>query len=401
MYSNHSGNNKENQNPRDSHENSNNNIKKKQYNLGYIIKKLIKKFIKYDNKPNNKRKSNFFSNKFIITISVSLLSIWILSGFYTIQESEYGVLTRFGKFNYLAEPGLNWKFNFIDEVKIINTKTVRELSSSGVMLTADENLVYAEITLRYTVVNPKYYLYSVINAEDSLLQATKSSLRTIIGRTKIEDILTKRNDVICDNTKHQIDAVIGPYRMGVNIIGVDIQKLQPPEELQSVFNDVMQAKKNKEKSILKAKNYFDRMQIIAKNQSNDILEEAHVYQKHRILNAEGEAKRFAKILPQYKSYPKITREFLYIEAIQNILNNSRKILVDTDKNSIMLIPTDSSYKKNSMLIEQTKPIKNKLKIDSNNNINDQNKILNTKNNNIMDQRKANTIRSDIKREKRE
>ncbi|MBK4775728.1 FtsH protease activity modulator HflK [Candidatus Pantoea edessiphila] len=408
MVCDHNENNKQDHNPWSQDKNRNNKNKNnrsnlKIYNVVYILKKLINKLKQLGSKSNNTQKYNFVTFKLVLTISASLLAIWLLSGLYTIQEAECGVVTRFGKFNCFAKPGLNWKLNFIDNVKIINTKKIRELNISGLMLTSDENLVYAEVNLNYTIINPKYYLYSVINVEDSLLQATKSSLRNVIGRTSIEDILNKGYSIICDNTKNQIDEVIRPYKMGINIIKVDFRSLNLPDEIQSAFDNVIKAKKNREQSIQKAKSYFNKTQIIARKKAKNIIEEANMYQKHKLLKAESEAKKIAKILAQYKSYPKITKEFLYIEAMKNILNHSTKILVNNKKNQLILIPSDLLSNKSSIFTDKKTAINNinHLPIVSDNTGCNKNKISsNNDSNNIMDQRRQNAIRDDIKREER-
>ncbi len=108
--------------------------------------------------------------------------IWAASGFYTIKEAERGVVTRFGKFSHLVEPGLNWKPTFIDDVPAVNVESVRELAASGVMLTSDENVVRVEMNVQYRVTDPERYLFSVTSADDSLRQATDSALRGVIGQ---------------------------------------------------------------------------------------------------------------------------------------------------------------------------------------------------------------------------
>ncbi|PPI88497.1 FtsH protease activity modulator HflK [Candidatus Pantoea edessiphila] len=404
---------------------------KKNFNLRCIIKNLIKKISAINNNKSNnmKKRLNIITYKVVFIVLISVIFTWILSGFYTIQEAECGIVARFGKFIKLAESGLNWKLNFIDQVNIVNIKKIRELNISGIMLTSDEDLVNVEINVQYKIVNPKYYLYSVINSEESLIKATNSALRNVIGKTNIEDVFYKGNDTICHDIKYQIKDIISPYKIGVSIIDVNIRHLQLPNEVESSFKDFIKAKENKENYIIEANNYSEKLKLIAKNKAKFILEKAHILQKQKLLKARGEVERFVKMLEAYKASPKITREFLYIETLENILNHARKVLIDVNKNNLILLPTDfkngniSLYELNKKQDElnkkqdelnkkqdelnkkqnETYNIKKSLSTYNTNNqelLNNTDE-LNKKQNDIIDKRKSNTFRNNIKREKRE
>ena len=274
----------------------------------------------------------------VVTIAAAaIVIIWAASGFYTIKEAERGVVTRFGKFSHLVEPGLNWKPTFIDEVKPVNEEAVRELAASGVMLTSDENV-------QYRVTNPEKYLYSVTSPDDSLRQATDSALRGVIGKYTMDRILTEGRTVIRSDTQRELEETIRPYDMGITLLDVNFQAARPPEEVKAAFDDAIAARENEQQYIREAEAYTNEVQPRANGQAQRILEEARAYKAQTILEAQGEVARFAKLLPEYKAAPEITRERLYIETMEKVLGNTRKVLVNDKGGNLMVLPLDQMLK---------------------------------------------------------
>lgn len=180
----------------------------------------------------------------------AVVVIWAASGFYTIKEAERGVVTRFGKFSHLVQPGLNWKPTFVDEVTPVNVESVRELAASGVMLTSDENVVRVEMNVQYRVTNPEEYLFNVTNADDSLRQATDSALRAVIGKYSMDKILTEGRTIIRTDTQKVLDETIKPYKMGLTVLDVNFQAARPPEEVRAAFDKAIAAReKNSSRSV--------------------------------------------------------------------------------------------------------------------------------------------------------
>ncbi len=183
------------------------------------------------------------------------------------------MVTRFGKFSHLVEPGLNWKPTFIDEVKPVNVEAVRELAASGVMLTSDENVVRVEMNVQYRVTNPEKYLYSVTSPDDSLRQATDSALRGVIGKYTMDRILTEGRTVIRSDTQRELEETIRPYDMGITLLDVNFQAARPPEEVKAAFDDAIAARENEQQYIREAEAYTNEVQPRANGQAHVILEE--------------------------------------------------------------------------------------------------------------------------------
>ena len=277
-------------------------------------------------------------------VAAAAVIIWAASGFYTIKEAERGVVTRFGKFSHLVEPGLNWKPTFIDNVQAVNVESVRELAASGVMLTSDENVVRVEMNVQYRVTDPERYLFSVTSADDSLRQATDSALRGVIGKYTMDRILTEGRTVIRSDTQRELEETIRPYNMGITLLDVNFQTARPPEEVKAAFDDAIAARENEQQYIREAEAYTNEVQPRANGQAQRILEDARAYKTQTVLEAQGEVARFAKILPEYKAAPEITRERLYIETMEKVLSHTRKVLVNDKGSNLMVLPLDQMLK---------------------------------------------------------
>ncbi|WKV49607.1 FtsH protease activity modulator HflK [Dickeya fangzhongdai] len=266
--------------------------------------------------------------------------VWGVSGFYTIKEAERGVVTRFGKFSHLVGPGLNWKPTFVDSVRAVNVESVRELATSGVMLTSDENVVRVEMNVQYRVTQPDKYLFSVTNADDSLRQATDSALRGVIGKYTMDKILTEGRTIVRTDTQRVLEETVRPYDMGITLLDVNFQTARPPEEVKAAFDDAIAARENEQQYIREAEAYANEVQPRANGQAQRILEESRAYKDRTVLEAQGEVSRFSRLLPEYKAAPEITRERLYIETMERVLSHTNKVLVSDKSNNLMVLPLD-------------------------------------------------------------
>lgn len=273
-----------------------------------------------------------------ISAAISAVVIWAASGFYTIKEAERGVVTRFGRFSHLMQPGLNWKMTFIEKVCPVNVESVRELAASGVMLTSDENVVRVEMNVQYRVTNPEAYLFSVLNADDSLSQATDSALRGVIGKYSMDRILTEGRTVVRNDTQRMLEETIRPYNMGITLLDVNFQAARPPEEVKASFDDAIAARENEQQYIREAEAYANEVQPRANGQAQRLLEDAKAYKYRTVLEAQGEIAHFSKLLPEYKAAPEITRERLYIETMEKVLSHTCKVLISDKGSKLMVLP---------------------------------------------------------------
>ena len=251
--------------------------------LDDIFRKLSKKLGGFGGKGSGNNNNNGtpsgsghgMSGSRIAGIAVAaVVVIWAATGFYTIKEAERGVVTRFGKFSHLVEPGLNWKPTFIDQVRAVNVESVRELAASGVMLTSDENVVRVEMNVQYRVTDPEAYLFSVANPDDSLSQATDSALRGVIGKYTMDKILTEGRTTVRSDTQRVLEETIRPYKMGITIQDVNFQTARPPEEVKASFDNAIAAREREQQSIREAEAYANQIQPLANGEAQRLLEDA-------------------------------------------------------------------------------------------------------------------------------
>ena len=296
------------------------------------------------NNPGSSQGFKFTPRLVGLAVAAAVL-VWGVSGFYTIKEAERGVVTRLGKYDRIVQPGLNWKPTFIESVTPVNVEAVRELPASGFMLTQDENVVRVEMNVQYKVADPAKYLFSVSNPDDSLRQATDSALRYVVGHTKMDEVLTRGRAKVRQDTWVLLDQIIAPYNMGLQVLDVNFQSARPPEEVKEAFDDAIAAQEDEQRFIREAEAYAREVEPKARGNVKRVEEEAQAYKERVILVAKGDADRFNALLPEYQAAPKVTRERMYLDTMEKVLSNSNKVLVDTNANNVLMLPTDSLMKK--------------------------------------------------------
>ena len=293
-----------------------------------IFNNLLKK-LSGKSGANNTNSSNAFSGGVGKLLPIAIAAgviLWGASGFYTVKEAERGVVLRLGHFHSIEQPGLNWKPTFIDRVIPVNVERVLELKTQGAMLTQDENMVKVEMTVQYRIQDPAKYLFSAVNANDSLNQATDSALRYVIGHMTMNDILTTGRSVVRENTWKALNQIIEPYNMGLEVIDVNFQSARPPEEVKDAFDDAIKAQEDEQRYIREA--------------------EAYAREKERVvLDAKGEVERFQPLLAEFKAAPEVFRERLYIQSMEKVMANTPKVMLDSGSgNNLTVLPLEQLLK---------------------------------------------------------
>ncbi|OCG10171.1 HflK protein [Gilliamella sp. wkB178] len=332
---------------------NNNNKKPSGSSAGLLdkIKDLLKKGkFSNNNSGSSGIKLPMNTSKIIGAVIVVLILVWGVSGFYTINQSQRGVITRFGQVQpEIIQPGLNWKPTLIDKVYIVDTQGTRNFNVGGSIITTattvtsdttGENLVFVEMNVQYRVSNPLKYLFNVTNVEDSLRQAADSALRTTVGSSNIDAIISDGRAALETSTKDELVNVINNYDMGISIVDLNFQVARPPEEVQDAYEDAIRAQSDSEREIKQAE--ADKVQLVqqAEGRAARILADANAYKVKVELEASGDVARFEKILPQYKAAPEITKERLYIETMERILAKTNKVIVNDKSGNLMVLPLE-------------------------------------------------------------
>lgn len=281
------------------------------------------------------------SGGLIATIIGIAAIVWALFGIYQVNEQERAVVLRFGLFHSTVQPGLHWNPPLIDEVMIENTTRLRLYSTRGRMLTEDLNIVEVELSVQYSIDDIKSFLLAVVNPERSLEQAADSALRHVVGSSIMNEVLTEGRSEVAIEVQQRLQDYLNSYHTGIRLTTVNIEKTSPPPEVQAAFDDVNKAREDEERYRNEAETYANGIIPEARGKAKRVLEEANAYRDQVVAQAEGEAQRFEKLYAEYKKAPRVTRERLYLDAVQEVMSNSSKVMVDVEGgNNMMYLPLD-------------------------------------------------------------
>ena len=280
------------------------------------------------------------------------LILWLFTGVYTVGPDEVGVVQRFGKYDRTVQSGLNYHMPFpietvktpkVTEVKRIEVgfRTVgknqyRTVERESLMLTGDENIVDAELIVQYKIKEPINYLFNFIGPELTLREASEASLRTVIGRHNIDEALTSGKLMIQEETKELLQIILDKYGTGVQVVAVQLQDVSPPKQVIDAFKDVASAKEDKNRMINEAEGYRNDVIPKARGEAQAMIREAEGFRESRIKRAEGDVAKFKAILKEYKKAKDVTRERLYLEAMEEILPDLEKYIVPNGEDGNLL-----------------------------------------------------------------
>ena len=270
-----------------------------------------------------------------------ILLVWGLMGFYQLDEQERAVVLRFGEYHATLTPGLQWNPPLIDEVIKVNTTKVRAAGLREVMLTQDENIVEVSMSVQYIIDDPKSFVLEVRDPERSLQHAAQSALRHVVGESTMDLVLTEGRAEIALNVRDRLQQYLLAYTTGISVQKVNIDDARPPSQVQEAFDDVIKAREDEERVKNEAESYANGIVPEARGRAQRIKEEAEAYRQQVIAKATGEAQRFDQLLTEYAKAPEVTRERLYIDALQSVLANTNKVMVDVEGgNNVMYLPLD-------------------------------------------------------------
>jgi membrane protease subunit HflK len=275
-------------------------------------------------------------------IAVLLLIGYGLWGLYQIDEQESGVVFRFGAAQeVIVEPGLHWNPPLIDVVEKVNVTRVNSHQHKALMLTEDENIVDVSLTVQYVVNDPVAFLVNVRRPEGSLDHATESALRHVVGSSGMDDVITAGRAAIAAEVQQRLQSYLDTYGTGILVSKVNIDESAPPEQVRDAFNDVQKAKEDEQRIINEANAYAESIIPNARGEAQKLIEQANAYRDQVVSRAQGESQRFEKVLVEYQLAKEVTRDRLYIDAMESVLGRSSKIMIDVEGgNNLMYLPLD-------------------------------------------------------------
>ena len=271
----------------------------------------------------------------LIPIAIGVL--WLLSGLYIVDEQERAAVMRFGAYTRTADRGPHWRLPWpFETAEKVNVTQVRQVADHFDMLTQDENIVDVELKVQYRVSKVEDFLFKVEDPDSTLKQTLKSALREVVGRSNMDFIMTDGRQKVAAETKQLMQERLDEYQTGLIVTEVNIQQVQPPEQVQGAFADAIKAREDQQRLKNEAEAYANDRLPRARGGAARQTNEASGYRDRVIARAEGEAARFGKLLTEYQKAPKVTRERLYLDAMSEVLGNSSKVLLDVSKGNPML-----------------------------------------------------------------
>lgn len=274
-------------------------------------------------------------------IAAIAVIVWALFGVYQVDEKDKAVVLRFGKYHDTVDSGLHWNPKFIDTVKIVSVTKEQSYTTQGLMLTKDLNIVDLPVTVQYTVPDAKAYVLNVRDPVESLENAAESAIRHVVGSTTASDVLSVGRQKLAGEIAQRLQKYLDIYETGINISSVNIGKGQPPVEVKAAFDDVNASKKDKDRYIEEAEAYSNEVVPVARGKAQRMLQDAQAYRDRVIAEAEGDAQRFEKLMVEYQKAPEVTRRRIYLDAMESVMSNSSKVMVDVEGgNNMMYLPLD-------------------------------------------------------------
>ena len=297
-------------------------------------------------------------NTFLILAAIPLV-IWALTGIYIVDEGNRGVVTRFGKYMETSQPGPHWRFpapieshtivnveqqNFI-EVGYRSTNNRQQnnqtFAKESLMLTQDENIINLSLSVQYRIKDAKSYLFNVSDPRLTLAGVTESAVRGVIGKNTMDFVLTEGRSGFADEVKSDIQKILDKYGAGIQIMAVSIKDAQPPEEVQSAFEDAIKAREDEQRLKNEAEAYANEVIPKARGAAARLTEESEGYKLRIIAKAKGEAGRFEQLLTEYQKAPEITRQRLYLDTMEAIFDKANTLLLDVKGgNNMIYLPID-------------------------------------------------------------
>ena len=279
---------------------------------------------------------------FIGFVVVALLFVWALTGIYIVDEGWRGVETRFGERTVVTQAGPHWHIPYpIEDVEQINVADIRTARKNSKMLTSDENIVVMSIEIQYNIKDAQNFAFEVFDPDLTLEQTAETAIREVVGNNDMDLIITEGRAVIGSATKEIMQEILDYYKTGINVVQVNMDEAQPPEEVQDAFEDAIKAREDEQRIINEANAYRNDVVPKARGEGEGLLEQAEAYKTRVIKSAQGETSRFNQLLVEYQLAPEVTRERLYIDTLQSVMERSPKVMIDVENsNPLMFLPLD-------------------------------------------------------------
>lgn len=282
--------------------------------------------------------------------------IWLGTGFFIVQEGQQAVITQFGKYNSTAGAGFNWRLPFpiqrhelifVTQIRSVDVGRDTVIKATGLresaMLTQDENIVEIKFAVQYRLNDARAFLFESKDPSLAVVQAAETAVREVVGSMRMDSALSEERDQIAPRVRVLMQTILDRYKVGIEVVGINLQQggVRPPEQVQSAFDDVLKAGQERERAKNEAEAYANDVIPRAIGSASRLKEEADAYKARIVAQAQGDAQRFRSVLTEYQKAPQVTRDRLYVDAMQQVYSNVTKVMVDSRQGSNLLyLPLD-------------------------------------------------------------
>jgi len=282
--------------------------------------------------------------------------IWLGTGFFIVQEGQQAVITQFGKYHATVGAGFNWRFPFpiqrhetvfVTQLRSVDVGRDNIVPATGLressMLTQDENIVDIKFVVQYRLNDARSFLFETRDPDVAVLKAAETAVREVVGAMRMDAVLAEEREQIAPRVRNLMQVILDRYKVGIEVAGVNLQQsgVRPPEQVQAAFDDVLKASQERERAKNEAEAYANDVVPRARGTASRLAEEAEGYRARIVAQAEGDAQRFRSVLAEYQKAPQVTRERMYIDAMQEVYSNVTKVLIDSKTGSNLLyLPLD-------------------------------------------------------------
>ncbi|WP_177194776.1 FtsH protease activity modulator HflK [Alteribacillus iranensis] len=292
---------------------------------------------------------------FFSLIGIAILTLFLVTGWYTVDESEQAALITFGRVDEtITEPGLKFKLPWpiqTAEVLPVSTNSLRvgyettedgevtEYNDEAKMITGDENILFVDLVVQWRITNPEQYLFNADDPENILYQASSASLRGVIGNSEVDDVLTDQRAEIEGTVLETLTALLEQYEIGVTVLDVKLQNVElPTEEVRQAFTAVTDAREERLTKINEAQKYRNQQMNEAEGEKDAVISRAEGQRAERVETARGEASRFTALYDEYVNEPEVTRERLVLETLQDVLPDTELYIIDSQQDTVNYLP---------------------------------------------------------------
>lgn len=314
-----------------------------------FIRKLNQKLGKLFGGSGRQGNSDNNGGKGVAFLLVLLVGGWLLSGFYTVDARQQGLVLRFGAYQQTTTAGLHWRLPYpIETVEIIDVEQNRSAQDRSTMLTKDENIVEIAVSAQYKVRSPEDYAFNIVNpdalsdqTQGTLYQVMRGATREVIGRNDMDFILKEGREQIAANIQTQMQQVLDGYKSGLQVITVNLTYAEAPAEVKAAFDEANKAREDANRFKNEADTYANRILPEARGEAARVKAQSEAYRQETVARAEGDAARFTQLVAEFRKAPEVTRERMYLETLESVMSGSRKILVDANSsNNMLYLPLD-------------------------------------------------------------